>query len=348
LLGLRTGQAEVFLSLNDDDEKEDIMSVVFIPGTAPSYNILSTDITAGSTVENVSYIGALVREIDTGKTYTVQPDLTLEEFYAPSRISSMPVNVTASGSVVSAGTFVDISLPGGVGTVGLQISGTWTGQIDFQGSIDGINFFPVQASNGIFTINATASNGIFILPGAGYSSIRAISTAGVTGAAIININASVGTTASIQTGALPQGTNLIGEVRDSWRVSLESDVTANDSDKTFTVPADTEWQVRSIWTELISDSNAGNRQITIEMQDSGSVVIGKFNAGAVQAQDLTRYYMFAPSLELMVAFVGTYISFPLPPMFLAEGFKVRVYDSAVIAPTTDDMSIQMAISSRTI
>jgi len=58
--------------------------------------------------------------------------------------------------------------------------------------------------------------------------------------------------------------------------------------------------------------------------------------------------MFAPNLALMTSFVGIYLSFPLPPMVLPAGFKVRVYDSAAIDAAADDMVVQMVVKSRTV
>jgi hypothetical protein len=137
-------------------------------------------------------------------------------------------------------------------------------------------------------------------------------------------------------------------ISENWRAALQADETTNDSDKTFTVPASTEWEVLSIWIELTTTATVGNRQVVVEMQDSTGDVIGSFLAGIVQTASLAKNYMFAPGLELMAAFVGTYLSFPLPPMFLPAGFKVRVYDSAAIDAAADDMVVQMVVASRAV
>ena len=148
--------------------------------------------------------------------------------------------------------------------------------------------------------------------------------------------------------ALPAPYEWPESVSEVWRPNLLADEVINDSDKTLTVPANTEWEILSIWVELISTAVVGNRQITVQMLDGAGDIIGSFNAGAVQAAGITRNYMFAPGLELMVAFVGIYLSFPLPPMFLPAGFAVRIYDSAAIDPAADDMVVQMIYASRTV
>jgi hypothetical protein len=127
-------------------------------------------------------------------------------------VATMPSNTTSSGSITADAQAITIVVPGGSGTVGLQITGTWIGQIDFQGTVDGTNYEPIEGSNGVSTVNATAANDIFVLPSAGYQTIRAISTAWTSGTAVVSLNASVGTNASILTGSLPAGTNSIGTV----------------------------------------------------------------------------------------------------------------------------------------
>jgi hypothetical protein len=154
----------------------------------------------------------------------------------------------------------------------------------------------------------------------------------------------------VSVGADGVAQDWTGDVATSeiWRVSLQAEETQNDSDKMFVVPASTEWQILSIWVELVTTADVGNRQVTIEMQDDAGDIIGSFNAGAVQAASLTRNYMFAPGLEAMAAFVGIYLSTPLPQIFLPAGFKVRVYDSAAIAVAADDMVCQMMVAARTV
>jgi len=137
---------------------------------------------------------------------------------------------------------------------------------------------------------------------------------------------------------------------DDWHPTLLADETADDSDKSFAVPADTEYQVLWIWVELTTTATAGNRQMTIEIQDSAADVIGRVKAGIVQAASLTRNYMFAPALADLTAFRDTaYLMTPLPPtLVLPEAFIVRVYDSAAVAAAADDMIVQIGVALRTV
>jgi len=155
-----------------------------------------------------------------------------------------------------------------------------------------------------------------------------------------------------------QQTSLVGSssiypehITDDWRVSLLSDEAADDSDKSFTVPASTEYQILWIWVEYTSTATAGNRQLVIEVQESAPDVIGQLaRAGAVQAASLTRYYQFGPGLADLVGFRDTnYLTTPIPPTtILRAGDILRIYDNKAIAAAADDMIVQIQIASRAV
>ena len=147
-------------------------------------------------------------------------------------------------------------------------------------------------------------------------------------------------------GANPVPVVLTG---DAWTPLLISEETADDSDKSFTVPANRQYQYLSVWVELTTTADAGNRQITIEIQDAAADVIGQVRAGIVQAASLTRYYMFSPPLGDLVGFRDTnYLMTPLPMIVLPATYILRVYDSAAIAAGADDMIVQIMVAQRTV
>ena len=139
-------------------------------------------------------------------------------------------------------------------------------------------------------------------------------------------------------------------VVDTWTLSLQSDETADDSDKAFTVTAGYEWQVLWVWIELTTTATVGNRQIEIQLRDTADDVIGDFRAAVTQAASLTRYYMFAPALADLVAFRDTdYLMTLLPPtVFLPAGYDIRIFDNNAVAAAADDMVVQMMIAQRAV
>lgn len=150
-------------------------------------------------------------------------------------------------------------------------------------------------------------------------------------------------------GALALNADAQVIVDDGWAPSLQSDETVDDSDKSFTVPASTRWRIQSIWVELISSADAGNRQLGIEIQDSASDVVLQVRAGIVQAASITRYYLFAPHVTELTAFRDTdQLTTIFPELELPAGYVVRVWDTDAIAAAADDMVVQMMVKVRTV
>jgi hypothetical protein len=132
---------------------------------------------------------------------------------------------------------------------------------------------------------------------------------------------------------------------------LLSDVALNDSDKSFTVPAATEYQILWIWVEYTSDANAGDRQLQIQVQNSGADVIADWaRAGDVQAASLTRNYLFGAAVSDLGTFRDTdFMTTPIPAGgFLQAGDILRVFDNNAVAAATDDMIVHIKIASRSV
>lgn len=138
-------------------------------------------------------------------------------------------------------------------------------------------------------------------------------------------------------------------IDDDWEIVLVSDETANDSDKTLTVPASTYQQVLWIWVELTTTATAGARQLVIQIQDAATDVIAEWRPGATQAESLTRYYIFAPANADLTGFRDTdWLMTPIPPtLILTAGQIIRVYDNNAVDAAADDMVIQMQVARKT-
>lgn len=180
-------------------------------------------------------------------------------------IVSMPINTVATGTIDADEETVNCTLPAGCATVGCQLTGTWVGQINFEGSVDGTNYQPVEASNGTASVNATTGNDIFVLPGSGYVNIRVRAESWTSGSCSATLVGSVGTSASILTGALPAGANIIGKAGidqttpgTTNKVSIGTDgtVTANlgATDNAVLDSIDTSTAATKTAVELIDDA----------------------------------------------------------------------------------------------
>lgn len=132
--------------------------------------------------------------------------------------------------------------------------------------------------------------------------------------------------------------------RSAGKPALQVDETANDSDKTFTVPANTLWTPLHIWVELTTTSTVGNRQMALQFRDASADVIGEVRAGLVQAASLTyKYSFYVGALDLTSLRDTDFLSTPIPFFPLPEAFDVRVYDKTAVAVAADDMIVQMMV-----
>lgn len=128
-------------------------------------------------------------------------------------------------------------------------------------------------------------------------------------------------------------------------LELETEATANDSDKSWTVPAGEYWKILSLLAVLVTTAVAGTRQLCIEITD-GTNVIFRIIPGGTQAASLTRNYNFAVGMTHLSAFIDTtHITSPLPSeLVLLPGYVIRVYDKAAVDAAADDLSLYMMVS----
>jgi len=133
----------------------------------------------------------------------------------------------------------------------------------------------------------------------------------------------------------PDGGANIEAQGDNYKII--SDGAANDSDKTFTVPAGKTWKLDHIRFSFATTAVAGTRQMRIEL-GNGAAVFWFKNFGATQIESLTRTYYAAADLPDDAAFNSAgQIRMWLLDRVLLPGYTVRIYDVNAFAPTTDDM-----------
>jgi hypothetical protein len=102
------------------------------------------------------------------------------------------VDGVATGSIAANGSSVVISISG-QSSYAVQITGTWVGSLQFEGSVDGTNYTPLVvrlAGTSTFIISAS-SNAIYRGNCAAYKNVRVISTAWTSGTASIAIAANM-------------------------------------------------------------------------------------------------------------------------------------------------------------
>lgn len=152
--------------------------------------------------------------------------VTLNDLTASGNITTQ--NLVPAG-VATAGSAVEITL-NGQNTLGVQVTGTYTGALNLQATIDGTTWVTtssniIMPSNGAIQSSiASAQVGAFQVNVAGYQKVRISGLAAMTGTAVVTLRASLGVVV-LQAGAsnvamgtvainaaLPTGGNTIGSV----------------------------------------------------------------------------------------------------------------------------------------
>jgi hypothetical protein len=118
------------------------------------------------------------------------------------------------------------------------------------------------------------------------------------------------------------------------------DKTPNNSDKTWTVPANELWHFNSACVQLATSATAGNRVMAIYMMDPEGDAVKHLTCGITQAANTTVFYCFNQGTFRETAVVNSAVHSPVPwDFFIPGGYGLRFLDTAAIAPTADDMNV---------
>lgn len=100
-------------------------------------------------------------------------------------------DTSASGSLSAPGS-VSLALDG-FSVVGVQVTGTWTGSLSFEGTVDNTTYVSLNGFSGSGVISSiTTVNGLWFIGVAGLQSVRVRATALSSGTAVITIRAGAG------------------------------------------------------------------------------------------------------------------------------------------------------------
>lgn len=138
--------------------------------------------------------------------------------------------------------------------------------------------------------------------------------------------------------------NYVENVSEVSPIETTYDATANDSDKSWTVPDGEMWMLNWAHVLLATSADVGNRQINIAIQDASGNDVFDTTAGTVQAASTTRHYNFVQGVYRETAFIANEIQVPIPiGMYLPAGFTLQFYDSAAVAAAADDMTVSFQV-----
>jgi len=125
------------------------------------------------------------------------------------------------------------------------------------------------------------------------------------------------------------------------------DATANDSDKSYTVPAGKVWELKHAHFETANTATVGNRLLEIYVTDGTNIVWTSGRPAAIPASNTGVVETFVgatfTTTNTQVFKLngsgpsGAVLRVPLPPTFmLKSGYVLRLWDAAAIDAAADD------------
>ncbi len=138
----------------------------------------------------------------------------------------MQQSKTTKGSITEAGK--DISLPvDGQSSAGIQVTGTYSGTLQFEGTIDGLNWvsllLKVPSTN--IECSSTSSTGVFIGPVAGIKIVRVRASALASGTASVTVVSSMAGNGDLSAKLTPNKAALARTV--DATISTSTEITLN-------------------------------------------------------------------------------------------------------------------------
>lgn len=127
------------------------------------------------------------------------------------------------------------------------------------------------------------------------------------------------------------------------------DATANDSDKSFSVPAGKVWDIKYIGAHLVASATVGNRTLGLNMTDGANRIASSNRTAAITATNSgTLEVGFGNGLSGTTSkqtVVGTTPSVGvqnvLPAMLLPAGFVIQVLDTTAVDAAADDLTVEL-------
>jgi hypothetical protein len=126
------------------------------------------------------------------------------------------------------------------------------------------------------------------------------------------------------------------------------DAAANNSDKTFTVPAGKIWDIQAILTQLNTTATVGNRYLVVTISNGTALVWTALPTAAIAASKVAVTEVSCGSIGTLTTarpslITGTAADISVseggPRMILPAGFVIRAYDPSAIDPAADDLIV---------
>ena len=126
---------------------------------------------------------------------------------------------------------------------------------------------------------------------------------------------------------------------------LQVEESANDSDKTITIPSTEIWEILWIYVYFVTTGTVGSRYIQLSfLDDSDDIIFFAFSPNA-QVASTGEYYTFYSLGQEHIETSASRHFIPIPPTsYLPPGYKIRIRDGSAVDAAADDLNIQMMVN----
>jgi len=144
-------------------------------------------------------------------------------------------------------------------------------------------------------------------------------------------------------GAL-RGAQMVSQVPNPVVVR---DVTSNDAIKTFTVPTNATWQIKSIEIMYAATGTSGNRELIVFVRDSSDNQLLRLELPFYIVANNAFRIFYLPGGPLQTAVVDNLLFYPLPvDLILGSGWDLFIQDNASVDVAADDMLVNIIVDER--
>jgi hypothetical protein len=183
-----------------------------------------------------------------GAATETKQDSIITELQGNISVTSTAADTLVNGTITAATQTITLNTAG-LSSCGIQITGTWVGSLNFEGTVDGTNWIQVRAVQfGGTLVGGTTTNGLFFAQIGGLKSFRVYGTTLSSGTATIYLEATAASNAITLANSLPVGANVIGTVNDfALQVPAGNVTNITDVNKFGKAPAGVQATITDIW-----------------------------------------------------------------------------------------------------
>jgi hypothetical protein len=171
----------------------------------------TTKLTDGTNTANVKAASTAAIATDKALVVAISPNNTVP--VSGTVTANVQLDDTVSGTFTATAQTQQFNLNAGRSSISWQFTGSWTGTINFEKSIDGTNWVQMSYHNGMDAVNSTTTNGVYYSSVGSTQYVRLRTSGTWTGTVSWSVARSIGNKAITLIDSIPSGVNMIGSIK---------------------------------------------------------------------------------------------------------------------------------------